>query len=131
MVALICMFILTLCSGFCEGVMNKLQFHYHKSIFMNFSNTMFWNPLYSWKNKYKNGNPGHGPRFFLSTTWLVALTDGWHLFKLLRNVLLFASLPIAGYYAHSTLALIIIIVLCRTAYGAGFWLSYYKILRPA
>jgi len=129
MITLICMFILTLCSGFCEGVMDKLQFHYHKSIFVNFANARFWDPAYSWTNKYKNGNPMEGERFPFSTTFLVSFTDGWHLFKLLRNVLLFASLPIAGYYANSVLVLMAIIVLYRTAYGAGFWLSYYKILK--
>lgn len=35
----------------------------------------------SWRNKYKNGDPKQGEKFFGSTTFLVWLTDGWHLFQ--------------------------------------------------
>ena len=122
------MLFLILCAGFCEGVMDKLQFHYHKSIFTNFKNGLFWNPEHSWKNKYKNGNPIKGERFRFSTTFLVSLTDGWHFFKLLRNVLLFFSLVVIGYHAKDITYLVILIVISRTLYGAGFWLSYEKLL---
>ena len=128
MIFLIFMFTLTLCSGFCEGAMDKLQFHYHKSVFVNLNNNLFWDPEISWKNKYKNGDPIEGERFRFSSTFLVSLTDGWHLFKLLRNVLMFFSLVIIGYHAKDITYLVILIVISRTIYGAGFWLSYYKIL---
>ncbi len=36
----------------------------------------------SWRNKYRNRDPGQGPSFPGSTTWLVWLTDGWHLCKI-------------------------------------------------
>ena len=35
-------------------------------------------PQVSWKRKYKNGRKQDGPRFFLSTTFFVFLTDAWH-----------------------------------------------------
>jgi len=43
----------------------------------------WWDPEKSWKFKYKNGNKEEGEKFFLSTTALVFLTDGWHFFQML------------------------------------------------
>jgi hypothetical protein len=40
----------------------------------------------TWRNKYKNGDPAQGAKFFLSTSWLVFLTDGWHFFSFLRRL---------------------------------------------
>ena len=71
--------------GISEAVMDTLQFHFFKSIFSNFKKQLFWDPVVSWRNKYKNGDPDQGPKFPFSTTLLVGLTDGWHFFKLLRN----------------------------------------------
>lgn len=56
---------------------------FDKSIFSNFKNQTFWNPYMSWVNKWKNNDPTQGPKFFGSTTFLVFLTDSWHLFKML------------------------------------------------
>lgn len=126
---LVIMLFLTACAGFCEGVMDKLQFHYHKSIFANLKNNLFWNPEYSWKNKYKNGNPVEGERFRFSTTFLVSLTDGWHFFKLLRNLCLFISLPLTGFLIHDVNGAITFILIARAIYGVGFWLAYYKVLQ--
>lgn len=66
--------------AFCKGIMDTLQFHYGKSAFAD-KNPLFWNPKESWRNKYKGGDPQAGPKFPLSTTWLVFLTDAWHLFQ--------------------------------------------------
>ena len=43
----------------------------------------FWDARTSWTRKYRGGLAQLGPRFPGSTTWLVALTDGWHLSNLL------------------------------------------------
>lgn len=69
-----------LLAAFCKGIMDTLQFHFAQSSFA-YRNPLFWNPKQSWKNKYKNGDPELGPKFPLSTTWLVFLTDAWHLFQ--------------------------------------------------
>jgi hypothetical protein len=39
----------------------------------------------SWRNKWKNGYPADGERFWGSSTIFVWLTDGWHLFDFLRD----------------------------------------------
>lgn len=67
-----------------EGIMDTLQFKIDDSVFKNW-NQQFWNPKFSWMNKWKDGCPKFGPRFFGSTTFLVFLTDGWHLMKWVRN----------------------------------------------
>lgn len=70
-------------AGFLNGVSDKLQFHFNRSFARNW-NPYYWNPKVSWRNKYKDKDPEKGPAFFGSTTFLVALTDAWHLAKLLQ-----------------------------------------------
>lgn len=41
----------------------------------------WWNKSESWRNKWKDGDPEKGEKFFGSSTFLVWLTDGWHLFQ--------------------------------------------------
>lgn len=76
-------------NGMSEAFMDKIQFHYHTSVFKKL-NPFFWNPEESWKNKYKSDLKT--PRFFGSTTFFVSLTDGWHLMKLLFNLTLAGAL---------------------------------------
>ena len=41
-------------SSIAEAIMDKVQFHYEKSIFSTDKyNQLFWNPIESWKNKWK------------------------------------------------------------------------------
>lgn len=80
---------LLILAGACNGVMDALQFHYPTTGFSE--DNRFWNPAVSWENKYRDGDPEKGPAFFLSTTMLVFLTDGWHLFKFLFFGLLRAA----------------------------------------
>lgn len=83
---------LLILAGACNGVMDALQFHYPKTGFSE--DSRFWNPKTSWENKWKGGDPKNGPAFFLSTSALVFLTDGWHLFKFLFLGLVRAALVV-------------------------------------
>ena len=67
-------------AGIFKAVMDKLLFHYSKSIFSNL-NQQYWNPKLSCNNKWKNGNEHEGERFFGSSTFFVLFTDAWHLFQ--------------------------------------------------
>jgi len=120
--------ILITAAGFFEGCMDTLQFHYEMSVFKNLKNQFFWDPEKSWVNKYKNNDFKKGPKFPFSTTFLVSLTDGWHMLKLFRNILIFISLTSLGFFSDNLLELILMISISRVLYGLGFWLSYYKIL---
>jgi hypothetical protein len=77
---------LILCAGVMNGTMDKLQFHYGKSVFKKAENQYFWNPKISWENKYLRDAEGSlvrplRPKHFGSTTFLVWTTDAWHLFQ--------------------------------------------------
>jgi len=83
MVNIIVLITLPILVGLFEGLMDKIMFHYEKSIFCGFKNQQFYNPYISWRNKYKDDLKT--PKFYGSTTFLVFLTDAWHLFKWLKN----------------------------------------------
>lgn len=70
-------------AGVCKAVKDTLCFHFNKSVFSNL-NAKYWNPNISWTNKYKDWKT---PKFFGSTTFLVWLTDAWHLFDFLQILL--------------------------------------------
>lgn len=87
--------LLMIISGVANAVMDKIQFHFHDSIFRNMGSWEFWNPEVSWSNKWKDGCKDKGERFFLSSTVLVFTTDAWHLFKFVRvNSLIIGSLVV-------------------------------------
>jgi len=85
MIYLITIFFLIIISGISEAICDIIQHKYEQSIFFKYSrfNDYFWNPLISWKNKYKSKN-----KFilYLKKTILVFTTDAWHLFKTLKTV---------------------------------------------
>lgn len=65
-------------AAFYKACMDVLQFRYDVS---RFKDNEWFDPRFSWKNKWKNGNRSEGEAFPLSSTVLVFLTDGWHLFQ--------------------------------------------------
>lgn len=78
-------------AAICNAVMDKVSFHYYKSIFVKYK-PAFWYPQVSWKNKYINGNPCYGRRKFLGFNLHPAFTDAWHLFKSLMIVFLVSAI---------------------------------------
>lgn len=117
-------FFLFLLAGMFEAVMDKLQFHYYLSIFKNFKNQLFWNPNISWRNKYKDGNPAEGEKFFLSKTLLVGFTDAWHLFKLLRTLSIFAGIYFLFIPCVTKMECLIFVVIARVLFGLSFTLFF-------
>lgn len=73
--------------GAADGYVDVLRSRYpcFKELHPN-ANDQFWNPAKSHTNKYKNGDYKQGEKFFLSTSLLSPLTDGYHDMKMLRNV---------------------------------------------
>jgi hypothetical protein len=68
----------------CFGIMDKLAHHFESiNIKAIRSNPNYWKKDVSWVNKYKNKNKDNLfiPAFFGSTSFLVFLTDGWHLIQ--------------------------------------------------
>jgi hypothetical protein len=100
--------------GLFEAVMDKLQFHYKRSIFKNYQST-WWDPKNSWKNKWKNGDKEQGERFLFSSTVFVFVTDAWHFFKFLRNV----SIQLGIFF--------LILNLCGVWFSMGYTILIYII----
>lgn len=84
--------ILIALSAICKAICDTLMFHFTKSIFSRLKNR-YWFPSISWKNKYKKDFITSDiiyplePRFPGSTTFLVWLTDAWHLFGTFQIIL--------------------------------------------
>jgi len=77
-----------------KAIQDKISFHHHKSVFKDAS--IFWNPLESWKLKYKDNDFEKGEKFPGSSTVFVSLTDAWHLFGMIRNFTLVSAIAVAA-----------------------------------
>jgi len=119
-------FLLFILSGMFEAVMDKLQFHYDLSIFKNFKNQLFWDPKISWKNKYEDGDPMKGERFFLSKSLFVGFTDAWHLFKLFRTLTIFAGIYFLFIPCVTKYMCLMFVIIARILFGLSFTL-FFKI----
>ena len=63
--------------GVCNAIIDKLQFHFKRSIFNSWWFTeQWWNPKISWKNKYCEDLKT--VKFWGAKTVFVWLTDAWH-----------------------------------------------------
>ena len=117
-------FLLITFAAVSESIMDKIQFHYDKSIFKNSKyNQLFWNPIESWKNKWKEDLKTE--KFIGSSTLFVFTTDAWHLFKFFRNTSLFIGLPLI---AIGDMNVILSAVIGRVIYGLTFTLGFDKLL---
>jgi len=123
--------VLVILAGIANAVMDKIQFHWHNSIFANGTEykEQFWNPAISWKNKYKPGLESYKyEKFRFSTTLLVFLTDAWHLFQMVHTLFLFAGISLIAYFCNSFLELFLYVLLSRILYGLCFELFFKKLL---
>ena len=112
-------------SAISESIMDKIQFHYDKSIFSNEKyNQLFWNPVESWKNKWKDDLKTE--KFLGSSTIFVFTTDAWHLFKFFKNTFLFIGLPLLSIGGVN---LILSVIIARILYGLIFTLYFDVLLK--
>lgn len=73
-------------SGVGDGAADALKHHYSQTwLPQSGRGNQFWNPAISWQNKYANWPTDQSAAFPGSKTALVFVTDGWHLFKFVRN----------------------------------------------
>lgn len=114
--------ILFLTAGLSEGLMDWLQFRLNPTHKM--WRSMFWNAQYSWRNKWRNGDPMQGERFWQSSRLFVFVTDGWHLMKFVRNLTVMLGVLHIAICNVTLFEAILIVIICRLFYGLGFSLSY-------
>jgi hypothetical protein len=119
---------LILLSGISKGIQDQLMFHWGKG-WTSKLNPLFWNPAVSWKNKYKNGDPEQGEKFWGSTTIFVGFTDAWHLFANLRENANRLAIIVAlyGYYDYKITTSFIMLISAFIIFTIGFKLFYKKV----
>ena len=113
--------ILVILASYAEAVMDKINFHFDRSVFKEKKNQIFWNPQESWKNKWKEDLKTE--KFLGSSTIFVFTTDAWHLHKFIRNTSLFIGLPLLYFLQFNLglpLDLIISVSISRFLYGIVF-----------
>jgi len=120
-------FFLFMIAGICEAIMDKIQFHYDGSIFKKYKNQIFWDPKISWRNKYKNGDPLEGEKFFLSKSLFVGLTDAWHMFKLFRTFFIFAGIYFLFIPCSSKMECLTFVIVARVLFGLSFTYFFSKL----
>ena len=83
--------VLMVIAGIFNAIMDTLRFQYRSSVF-SFITKPSWinwvNPAMSQYNKWKPGFFGKKERFFGSSTFLVWVTDAWHMAKAFMLVLI-------------------------------------------
>jgi hypothetical protein len=84
---------LMMLSGMAKGLNETLEFNWHgfAAVFPKANPRWFW-PQQSFKNKYKNNDPAQGPKFPMSTSVLVFVTDQYHLDNFIHRSSLTAAL---------------------------------------
>ena len=128
---MITLFLLFL-AGALNAAMDVLSFRYKTSIFSKYPKLQaFFNPQESWVNKYKDNNPNLGSKFFGSKTFLVFLTDAWHLAKMLMITAF--TLAIVFYNPIIVTESIFVniagnLLLLHSAFSLSFELFFSKIL---
>lgn len=114
-------------AGSAKGFNETLQFNY--PIFENTfpgANDQWFNPKISWRNKYEGHNPDNGPRFFLSTSVLVMLTDQYHLNNFIHKSALTSALVIKiGEGKRPWKHYLLDLAFYSACYQAGFSALYY------
>ncbi len=103
---------LLILAGIANAFMDTSADHFDVSILKDWDN-QYWDRALSWRNKYRR------PKWII-----VELTDGWHLCKgiMIYSICIAAAFPTPG------IATVWDIVLCRLAFGVGFYLFYNWIL---
>lgn len=119
-------------AGLFNAVMDSVadETAFNRSIFSRW-NKKYWSKVHSWRNKYEvfpDGSTNHKPRFWGSTTFLVFLTDGWHLFQFLWSTSFIIALLVNPLY-YSGIGFLFGLLTYKFVYTSGFWLGYNKLFR--
>ena len=113
---------LTMVSGAFDGTTEFLQYRYTGT-------SQFWQPDISWRNKWKNGDPLQGEKFWQSSRALVFVTDGYHLTRMGRNLFAMTAIVVnIGDGKKQWYKYVIQFCVNYVAYTAGFSLMYDLIL---
>jgi hypothetical protein len=122
---------MVLLAGASDGVNQALMYQYggFKKIFPH-ATDQFWKPSKSGANKYKNGDPNQGARFPGSKTWLVFLTDGYHLTRFADHLFMAGAVTfkISGYEKKKWYVYLLEAAGYWLVNRAGFCLTYNQFI---
>lgn len=87
--------VMVLIAGAADGLNQTISYNWRgfKHAFPN-ANTQYWWPTTSFLNKYKDGKPENGPKYFGSTSFLVWTTDGYHMTRFVEHLFLSGALSV-------------------------------------
>jgi hypothetical protein len=122
---------MVLLAGAADGVNQALMFQYDgfKKAFPR-ANDQFWKPALSGANKYKNGDPEQGAKFPGSKTYLVFLTDGYHLTRFTDHLFMSGAVAvkIAGFEKKKWYIYVLEAASYWLLNRAGFCLTYNRFI---
>jgi len=92
--------ILVIVIAICNAIMNTISHHYSTSIFTTYYYRFparFWDPYYSWRNKYIDMDPKNGRvKWFWKINKPVQIIDAWHLFKTIMIVSMISAIVLGN-----------------------------------
>jgi len=91
---MIIILLLLIISGVSKSICDVSASNYYYSKLPQ--NPYYWCKSMSYRNKWKNGDIKQGEAFLGSSTFLVLLTDAWHLFDVIRDITLIAACLLVG-----------------------------------
>ena len=125
--SIVCLFL----AGMADGTVEILRHDYDnfKKVFPK-ANDSYWDSEISWKNKWKDGNPEKGEKFFQSAYLLAWTTDGYHLLRSTNKALICGAIVFnIGERNKPFLYYLYDFVLCSATYTAGFTTTYSVIFK--
>jgi hypothetical protein len=95
------------------------------------SRSEYWNPLLSWKRKWKNGDRAQGERFFGSSTIFVMFIDGIHLVKLFLFGILIYAIVSAGQKDYELIETILFLAIFLISSELSYRIGDRKVHKPS
>lgn len=91
---------------------------------IKFKPETYWVKSKSWVNKWKNGDPKQGEKFWGSSRWFVSFTDAWHLFGLIERISFAIAFILSGLLIASNIWFIFFVLGCYILFATIFHIFY-------
>lgn len=96
---------------------------------IKFKPEIYWVKSKSWVNKWKNGDPKQGEKFWGSSRWFVSFTDAWHLFGLIERISFAIAFILSGLLIASNIWFIFFALGCYILFATTFHIFYTYIFK--
>lgn len=114
-------------SGVAKAGQDSLAHHYKDTTFWAKNNDKYWDITVSGNNKWKDGKKENGEKFWQSSRLLVFLTEGWHLFDMIRTKGSYIGLALVLYTVRHDSIFVYFFAVVAMILVAGFsFVLYYN-----